>query len=198
MKEFLDNEELRNIQSEGRDSRASFLPDISIVDYVSLVSNKKYNIEEKKNLHNAMDRISAMMDEHFVHIVMNDHIHIPVKDHLGNIVKYYNVKVGGSIYNQLEKMFGKNIPRYLEEIKFYCDDQRHLVCVPYSIENLHFMAKFLDIDKCWFHNKNKPGRNRSHYDIPKKRIKEIMNQCEIVSGEDIVNICKGEYIKNID
>lgn len=81
----------------------------------------------------------------------------------------------------------------LEEIKFYCDNQRHLVCVPYSIENLHLMAKILDIDECWFHSKNKPGRNRSHYDIPKKRIEEIMNQCEIVSSEDIVNICKGEY-----
>lgn len=193
MKDFLDNEELRNIQSEGRNSRVRFIPDIRIVDHMSLISNKKYTIEEKKNLHDMMDRISALMDKHFVHIVMNDHIHIPVKDHLGNIVKYYNLKVGGLVYNQLEKMFGKNIPRYLEEIKFYCDKNRHLVCVPYSIENLHLMAKLLDIDECWYHNKNKPGRNRSHYDIPNKRVDEIMNQCEIVSSEDIVDICKGEY-----
>ena len=196
MKNFLDNEELRNIQSEGRESRVGFLPDIRIVDHMSLINDKKYNTEEKKNLHDMMDRMSAFMDKHFIHIVMNDHISIPMKDSLGNNVKSLRIEVGGPIYNQLEKMFGKNIPRYLEEIKFYCDENRHLVCVPYSIENLHLMAKMLNIDECWFHSKNKHGRNRSHYDIPKKRVEEIMAQCEVVSSEDIVDICKGEYIKS--
>ena len=63
---------------------------------------------------------------------------------------------------------------------YYCDDARHLVCVPYSIENLHEMAKKLDIKRCWFH--------KNHYDIPKKRIVEITNKCNFVSSKEIVNI----------
>lgn len=71
---------------------------------------------------------------------------------------------------------------------FYCDKARHLVCKPFSVENLHKMALILNIDKCWFHNtKGKP-----HYDIPKLRIKEIMSRCIIVSSKEILNIIKNE------
>lgn len=121
---------------------------------------------------------------------MNEHIHIPVKDHLGNTKKYFRLKVDGPIYNHLMKMFGDKLPRYIEDIKFYCDDKRHLVCIPYSIDNLHLTAKMLDIGSHWFHKKE---NNRSHYDIPKNRIEEIMNQCIIVSSKDIIDICKGTY-----
>lgn len=48
-------------------------------------------------------------------------------------------------------------------MEFYCDNKRHLICKPYSIENLHLMAKQLNIKRCWFH--------KNHYDIPKKKIK---------------------------
>lgn len=65
-------------------------------------------------------------------------------------------------------------------MKYYCDNKRHLVCVPYSIENLHKMAEDLGIKKCWFH--------KNHYDIPKRRINEIQSLCQIVSSKDIVNI----------
>lgn len=67
-------------------------------------------------------------------------------------------------------------------MKFICDNQRHLVCVPYSIENLHKMASILDIKKCWFHE--------NHYDIPKKRIGEISQKCEIVTIKEIVKIIR--------
>jgi len=69
---------------------------------------------------------------------------------------------------------------------YYCDNQRHLVCVPYSIENLHKMAEDLGIKKCWFHNKN----GRWHYDIPKRRIEEIQKKCFIVSPTYILDIMK--------
>lgn len=69
---------------------------------------------------------------------------------------------------------------------YYCDNQRHLVCVPYTIENLHLMAEDLGIKRCWFHNKP----NRQHYDIPKKRIKEITEKCELVNPNDILDIIK--------
>jgi len=44
------------------------------------------------------------------------------------------------------------------------------------------MADQLGIKRCWFH--------KNHYDIPKKRIKEIEAQCLIVSSRDIMFIIK--------
>ena len=67
-------------------------------------------------------------------------------------------------------------------LQFFCDKKRHLVCKPYSIDNLHLMAVSLDIKSCWFH--------KTHYDIPKKRIKEIMDKCTVVSAKEIVNIIR--------
>jgi hypothetical protein len=46
------------------------------------------------------------------------------------------------------------------------------------------MAKQLKIKKCWFH--------KNHYDIPKKRIKEITDKCNLVSPKEIVRIMKEE------
>jgi len=34
---------------------------------------------------------------------------------------------------------------------YLTDRKRHLICIPYSIENLHKMAKELNIKRCWFH-----------------------------------------------
>lgn len=81
-------------------------------------------------------------------------------------------------------------------IRYYCDNARHLVCVPYSIENMKQMAKDLDIKDCWFH--------KDHYDMPVRRIDEIKNKCHIVSSRDIVRIIHKEifidncYIKEHD
>jgi hypothetical protein len=63
---------------------------------------------------------------------------------------------------------------------YFCDNKRHLVCVPYSIENLHKMADDLGIKRCWFHN--------DHYDIPQRRIEEIMGKCIVISPKEIVRI----------
>ena len=67
-------------------------------------------------------------------------------------------------------------------MKYYCDESRHLVCVPYTLENLHKMAEDLKIKKCWFH--------KDHYDIPVRRIEEITEKCILVSDREIVNIKK--------
>jgi hypothetical protein len=70
-------------------------------------------------------------------------------------------------------------------ISYVCDKARHLVCLPYSIENLHAMAKALDIKRGWFH--------RDHYDIPKRRVEEIKTRChEVVSSREIVAIIREE------
>lgn len=68
-------------------------------------------------------------------------------------------------------------------MKYYTDGKRHLVCMPYSIDNLHEMADILKIKRCWFH--------KDHYDIPKRRIEEIQSQCIMVNGKAIVDIIKG-------
>lgn len=77
-------------------------------------------------------------------------------------------------------------------MRFLCDDMRHLVCLPYSIENLHVMAETLGIKRCWFHNSSR-GR-LAHYDIPKRRLIEIMNKCERVSARETLMIIKGEKL----
>ena len=67
-------------------------------------------------------------------------------------------------------------------ITYICDKRRHLVCLPYSINNLHKMAKDLGIKRCWFH--------KDHYDIPKTRVIEITSMCQVVSSKEIVRICR--------
>jgi len=71
---------------------------------------------------------------------------------------------------------------------YYCDNKRHLVCIPYSVENLHEMAKDLEIKKCWYSIKPWP-----HYDIPLRRIDEIQSKCNVVNFRDIVNIKRGTF-----
>ena len=63
---------------------------------------------------------------------------------------------------------------------YLTDGKRHLICAPYSKENLHLMAKKLNIKKCWFH--------KTHYDIPKRRIEEIEKQCVKISSKQLVKI----------
>lgn len=72
-------------------------------------------------------------------------------------------------------------------LTYYCDGEgRHLVCLPYSVENLHIMAEDLNIKRGWFHNKP----NRWHYDIPKSRIEEMKTKCNVVTGKQILSIIK--------
>lgn len=69
-------------------------------------------------------------------------------------------------------------------MRFLTDGKRHLICVPYSIENLHEMARQLNIKRCWFH--------KNHYDIPKRRIAEIEAKCELVTSKYIVEMINGK------
>jgi len=70
----------------------------------------------------------------------------------------------------------------VNELIFYCDNNRHIVCKPYSIENLHEMAKQLSIKRCWFH--------KNHYDMPKKRINEITAKCIKITTRQLFKIIK--------
>lgn len=73
-------------------------------------------------------------------------------------------------------------------MKYFCDTQRHLVCVPYSEENLHKMAEDLKIHRCFF-EKSRVFKF-AHYDIPKRRVQEISSKCTIVSFREILRIIK--------
>lgn len=65
-----------------------------------------------------------------------------------------------------------------------CDKRRHLVCLPYSVDDLHAAAAALGIKRRWFH--------RDHYDVPKRRIDEIAQRCVGVSPKTIVRVIRGE------
>lgn len=72
-------------------------------------------------------------------------------------------------------------------MQYFCDKERHLVCVPYTVENLHEMAQKLGIKRCWFHKGSYP-----HYDIPKRRMKEIFAKCNLTSARQILEIVKSK------
>lgn len=74
----------------------------------------------------------------------------------------------------------------IESLRFVCDTMRHLICVPYSVSNLHRMAGELGIKRCWFHG----GASYPHYDIPKTRIAEISARCTIVTPRELLALCK--------
>lgn len=73
------------------------------------------------------------------------------------------------------------------KLTYYCDTARHLVCIPYSVDNLHEMAKDLGIHICWFHR----DASYAHYDIPKRRFAEIAARCQVVRSRAILAIVKG-------
>lgn len=66
----------------------------------------------------------------------------------------------------------------------YVDRARHLVCLPYSVENLHRVAEELEINRCWF--------DGDHYDVPARRKAEIeaRDDVVVVSSKEIVRIIR--------
>jgi hypothetical protein len=68
----------------------------------------------------------------------------------------------------------------IKEMTYITDGKRHLICLPYSIPNLHIMAQQLNIKRCWFH--------KDHYDIPKRRISEIEAKCTKITTRELLKI----------
>jgi hypothetical protein len=73
----------------------------------------------------------------------------------------------------------------LDELQYYCDKKRHLICLPYSTKNLHRMAADLGIGRHFYHT------GKGHYDIPKRRIEEVTARCTVISSKEILT-----HIKN--
>jgi len=62
---------------------------------------------------------------------------------------------------------------------------RHLICIPYSVENLHVMASDLKIKSHWYHSKPYP-----HYDIPKRMVDEIKSKTNVISPKELLILIK--------
>ena len=71
-------------------------------------------------------------------------------------------------------------------MEYYCDTKRHLICVPYSVDNLHEMAKYLNIGGHWYH-----GGKFPHYDIPMKRKNEIEDVANVITTRELLEIIRG-------
>lgn len=78
----------------------------------------------------------------------------------------------------------------MKNLKYVCDEKRHLICVPYSIKNLHIMADDLKLNRCWFHSGKFP-----HYDIPKRKVLQIQSKCDIISSRELLKIIKESWLK---
>lgn len=76
-------------------------------------------------------------------------------------------------------------------MEFVCDNKRHLLCLPYGKDQLHAMAQSLEIKRGWYHSSPFP-----HYDIPKRRLKEIMSKCRVVNSKEIVKIAQQAKFSN--
>ena len=69
-------------------------------------------------------------------------------------------------------------------MKIFVDNMRHIVCVPYSIENLHAMAEQLGINRCWFH--------KTHYDAPKTMHAKLLAEYGECSPREIISIINNQ------
>ena len=68
-------------------------------------------------------------------------------------------------------------------VRYLCDGNRHLICLPYTVDGLHAMAAELGIAEHWFH-----GGRWPHYDLPKGRHADITARpdVEVVSPREIL------------
>lgn len=69
---------------------------------------------------------------------------------------------------------------------FYYDKKRHLVCLPYTVENLHKMADELKISRDCFH--------QNHYDIPIDALEEVSKKCVYLNERQMITIISSKSI----
>jgi hypothetical protein len=66
----------------------------------------------------------------------------------------------------------------------YYDNKRHIICTPYTVENIHRMAELLGLKRCWFHAKPYP-----HYDMPKRWVADFgLGLDEALLALDVVGV----------
>lgn len=70
------------------------------------------------------------------------------------------------------------------ELRYLCDENRHLICLPFSLENMKEMLFQLELKRKGL---SKIPCKR-FYRIPFDRLEEIMAQCEVVAAWEILEI----------
>ena len=72
-------------------------------------------------------------------------------------------------------------------MRYFADERRHLICVPYTRENLLAMADDLDIPRHWYH-----GGTYPHIDMPARQVIRILDdpRVTIVSPREIVMMAR--------
>lgn len=80
------------------------------------------------------------------------------------------------------------------DLLYFCDDQRHLVCTPFTVPNLHEMARDLGIDRGWFH----ASASFPHYDVPARRVHEVAAQCVVVRPRVVLRIARGDFLRSVE
>lgn len=69
-------------------------------------------------------------------------------------------------------------------LRYLCDENRHLVCLPFSWENMQTMLFQLELKRKGL--SKTPGKR--FYRIPFDRLEEIMDRCEVVAAWEILEI----------
>jgi hypothetical protein len=78
-------------------------------------------------------------------------------------------------------------------MQYYMDSKRHIICIPYTVKNLHAMAKALRIPQCWFHS----SKDHPHYDAPKMRVNELKAHklITVVSQRELLRLLKSQRVQ---
>jgi hypothetical protein len=71
--------------------------------------------------------------------------------------------------------------------RYLCDQNRHLICLPYSLEHMKQMAFELQLKR----KALSKVPNKRFYRIPFERLEEIESQCEVVPAWRILEIISG-------
>jgi hypothetical protein len=95
------------------EDKVRFIPDKHIVDYPSRISHRVITEEDARIITKFTDRMSEMMDEYKVHMVINEYIYIGVWKDGVPIDKSMRVRVDGPVYNTIKEMNGGEFPRHI-------------------------------------------------------------------------------------
>lgn len=71
-------------------------------------------------------------------------------------------------------------------IRYLCDEAGHLICTPYTTENLHVAARHLTLGPLFYKTEPYP-----HYAVPWMRIEDVRAKCDAVEEAAILAIVGG-------
>lgn len=80
-------------------------------------------------------------------------------------------------------MSNENKP--VEELVYITDGVGNVICLPYSVENLHKMADDLGIKKTWYRD--------GHYKVPKEIAEDLEEKCDKVTTTTLFRTVRNVY-----